>query len=91
MKKITLILCISLNLVMSGCNDFSKPKIPEEQAKSIVIKDHTKQIGKVEIKSVSHKGNEYIIQWVNKENCESGTDYVDDKNGKIKKGETTIC
>lgn len=76
---------------MSGCSTFSKPNISEEQAKSIVLENHTKHIGKVEIKSVSHKGDKYVVKWENKENCEHGTDYIDDENGKILKGETTIC
>jgi len=91
MKKIVLAFSISFILVMSGCNNFSKPKISEEEAKSIVLKDHTKHIGKVEIISVSHKGNDYIVKWENKENCENGTDYVYDQNGEITKGESTIC
>ncbi|NRD76611.1 hypothetical protein HPT25_03785 [Bacillus sp. BRMEA1] len=91
MKKIVLILCISLISVMSGCNHFSKTKISEEQAKSIVLKKHTNKLGKVVIKSVSHKDNEYIVKWGNKENCENGTDYIDDENGKLIKGEASIC
>jgi uncharacterized membrane protein YkoI len=91
LQKIVSIVCLSLILVMNGCNHLSKPKISEEQAKSIVLESHTKHIGKVEIKSVSHKGNKYIVKWQNKENCENGTDYIDDENGKMLKGETTIC
>ncbi|MFJ6266661.1 hypothetical protein [Lysinibacillus xylanilyticus] len=91
MRKIVTILCISLIMIMSGCNHKSMPKISEEQAKSIVLKSHAKNIGKVEIKSVSHKGNEYIVKWENKDNCENGTDYINDENGKIITGETSIC
>ncbi|MDP4084582.1 MAG: hypothetical protein Q8934_08185 [Bacillota bacterium] len=91
MRKIVSILCISLILVISGCNHYSKPKISEERAKSIVLKRHTQNIGKVEIKSVIHNGNEYIVEWGNKENCENGTDYINDENGKIIKGEASIC
>lgn len=91
MKRIVLAYSLLLILVMSGCNNFSEPKISEEEAKSIVLKDQTKHIGKVEIISVSHKGNEYIVKWENKENCENGIDYVDDQNGEITKGERTIC
>ena len=78
-------------MVMSGCNHKAMPKISEEQAKSIVLKSHAKNIGKVEIRSVSHKGNEYIVKWENKDNCENGTDYINDENGKIINGETSIC
>ena len=76
---------------MTGCNNFTTPKISEDEVKSIVLKQHNKHIGKVEIISVSHKGNEYLFEWENKENCENGTDYVNDQNGEISKGETTIC
>ncbi len=76
---------------MSGCNHLSKPKISEEQAKSIVLEDHTKSIGTVEIKSVIHKGNHYIVKWGNKENCENGIDYIDDQNCNLIKGEAEIC
>lgn len=48
-------------------------------------------MGEVKIISLSHKGHQYIIKWENKENCENGTDYVNDKNGKIVKGEASIC
>ncbi|MFJ7183884.1 hypothetical protein [Lysinibacillus xylanilyticus] len=86
MRKIITTLCISLIMVMSGCNHKSMPKISEEQAKSIVLKSHAKNIGKVEIRSVYHKGNEYIVKWENKDNCENGTDYINEENG-----ETSIC
>ncbi|MGN7400094.1 hypothetical protein ACTHO0_09575 [Cytobacillus praedii] len=91
MKRIVFSFSLSLILVISRCNNFSEPKISEEEAKSIVLKEHTKNIGKVEVISVRHKGNEYIVKWENKENCENGTDFIDDKDGTITKGETTIC
>lgn len=91
MKRLILAFSLSLIFGMSGCNNFSEPKISEEEANSIVLKEHTKNIGKVEVISISHKGNEYIVKWENKENCENGTDFVDDQDGTITKGETTIC
>ncbi|MED3550758.1 hypothetical protein [Cytobacillus praedii] len=91
MKRIVLAVSLSLILVMSSCNNFSEPKISEEEAKSIVLKEHTKNMGKVEVISVMHKGNVYIVKWENKENCENGTDFIDDQDGTITKGETTIC
>lgn len=90
-KRIILAISLLLILVMSGCNNFSEPKISEEEAKSIVIKDNTKLIGKVEIISVSHEGKKYTVKWNNKENCENGTDYVNDQNGEITNGLRTIC
>lgn len=90
MKRIVLVFSILLILVASGCNNISEPKISEEQAKGIVLKNHTKNIGDVEIISVTHKGNEYIVKWVNKGNSNNGIHYVNDKNGEITKSETTI-
>ncbi|MGG0658539.1 PepSY domain-containing protein [Rummeliibacillus pycnus] len=91
MKRIVLIFSILSFLVIGSCNNISEPKISEEQAKSIVLKNHIKNIGEVKIISVSLKGNEYIVKWEYKENCENGTDYVDIGNGEITKSETSIC
>ena len=91
MKRVFLLTALVLILGMSGCNNFSDPKITKEDVKTIVLKEHNNHIGKVEIISVSHKGKEYIVKWENKENCENGTDYVNDQNGEITKGEATIC
>ncbi len=76
------------SIILNGCSIESK--ITEEQAKAIVIDYHTKQIGNVEIISVTTKFNKYIIEWENKENCEEGTDSVD-SSGEIKSIESSIC
>ena len=89
MKQLFLSFVLMVVLAMSGCNN--EAMITEEEAKSIVLEEHTNHIGKVEIISVSYKGNKYIVEWKNKENCENGTDYVNDKNGEITLGEATIC
>lgn len=78
-------------LLVSGCTKETTPKISEEEAKTIVIQEHTKQIGQVDIVSITHKGRDYTVQWENKQNCENGTDYINDHNGTIKKGVTSIC
>jgi hypothetical protein len=88
MKNIVITLITIVSILLSGCNIDSK--ITEEQAKSIVIDFHTKQIGEVEIISVTTKFNKYIIEWENKENCEQGTDSVN-SSGKIKNIESFIC
>ncbi|MGX9134785.1 hypothetical protein ACWV26_10435 [Rummeliibacillus sp. JY-2-4R] len=90
MQRIVLLFSILL-VMLSGCTTFSDSGISSAQAKSIVINNHTKDIGEVEIISVRHKRNMYIIKWANKENCENGVDYVHDKKGEIVKGETSIC
>ncbi|HAQ08407.1 MAG TPA: hypothetical protein DCR24_13145 [Bacillus bacterium] len=91
MKKMGCIFVFLLFLFLaSGC-DNATPKITEEQAKSIVIEQHTNTIGEVEIKSVTHKNNEYIIEWENKENCENGIDSVNDQDGEVEMVEASIC
>jgi uncharacterized membrane protein YkoI len=93
MKKITIILVLLFAFLLSGCTSINSntPEITKEEAKQIVVERHTGNIGEVKIKSVSHKNGEYIIEWENKENCESGTDYIDDENGEIKRGKNKIC
>lgn len=46
--------------IVSGCES-AEPKITEEQAKSIVVEQRSGSIGIVEIVSVAHKNNKYII------------------------------
>lgn len=91
MKRVFLAIALSIMLITSGCSNSSEPKLSEEEIISIVLKNHTSHIGKVKILSIAHNGNEYIVEWEIKENCEYGTDYINDQNGEIKKGETTIC
>ncbi|MEN8698534.1 hypothetical protein [Bacillus infantis] len=87
MKKVGSILTFVILLVATGC----EPKITEEQAKSIVIKHYTNENGKAEIISVTHKQNEYIVEWEKKDNCERGTDRINDQNGEMGIGEVSIC
>lgn len=87
MKKIGSILILVILLVTTGC----EPKITEEQAKSIVIKHHTNENGKIEIISVTHKNNEYIVEWEKKDNCERGIAHINDQNGEMGIREVSIC
>lgn len=82
---------IAVSLFIVTACDNSEPIISEEKAKSIVLEHHTGNNGEVKIISVSHENNEYIVKWEITENCESGTDIVNDKNGEIKRGQTSIC
>ncbi|WP_066050713.1 hypothetical protein [Robertmurraya korlensis] len=91
MKKVSCVVILVLSLLITNGCENTKPKITEERAKSIVIEHHTSNNGKVDIISVTHKKNEYMIVWDKKENCENGIDYIDDQNGEIKEGQTTIC
>lgn len=90
MKKFTIIIMLIL-ILSSGGYYFSKPKVSEEQAKNIVVKYHSRNMGKVKVTSISHRDNRYVIKWANKGNCESGTDYINDENGEIEKGQVSIC
>lgn len=89
MKKIT-IMFIFLSFIVSGCNTVEL-KVTEEQAKSSVIEQHTKNIGKVKILSVDLKRNNYLVEWENEENCEKGIDSVDGESGAIEMIEASIC
>lgn len=91
MKKILLISAILLNLVIGACDGTSKSNLSEEQATAIVIDSHAGNIGNVEIISVNLEENKYIVKWENKENCESGTEYIDAETGEVIKGEVSIC
>ena len=76
--------------IVTACNN-SEPIISEEQAKSIVLDYHTGNNGEVKIISVNYENDGFIVKWEIEENCESGTDIVNDKNGEIKSGQTSIC
>jgi hypothetical protein len=88
--KIVTTLFVLLIFIVSGCSS-AELKISEEQAKSSVIEHHTGNIGKVEILSVDHKNNNYIVEWKNEGNCENGIDSVDGENGAIKMIKASIC
>jgi type III secretory pathway lipoprotein EscJ len=89
MKKTAVIIVLLMTLILNGCNS-TESKITEKEAKSIVVKHHSKHIGKVKIISVTTKFNKYIIEWENQENCEKGIDSVN-KKGEIKMIEGSIC
>ena len=90
MKKIVFTMFVLLIFIVSGCNS-AELKVSEEQAKSSVIEHHTGNIGKVKIRSIEIKKNNYIIEWENEENCEQGIDSVDGENGEIEMITASIC
>ena len=59
MKKFTNILMLIL-ILSSGGYYFSKPKVSEEQAKTIVVKYHSRNMGEVKVTSISHRDNRYV-------------------------------
>ena len=89
MKKL-LVLFVGAIFLLSGCSN-PEAKISETEAIESVIDFHQRHIGKVELISVNHDDGRYLVEWENEENCEYGKDYVDDQNGEIEMGETTIC
>ncbi|WP_430786872.1 hypothetical protein VBD025_14955 [Virgibacillus flavescens] len=88
MKKIGVsILFVFILYSFTGCNNPSA-KITKEEAESIVMEHHSEQII---ITSVSHKRGNYIVKWEIDPDCEFGTYYINDQNGKIEKGQVTNC
>ncbi|PAV29713.1 hypothetical protein CIL05_10095 [Virgibacillus profundi] len=90
MKRTGSVLFVLLLLILAACGN-SDPEISQEQAESIVIERHSGDIGEIEIISVNHKWGKYIVEWGNEENCESGTEHIDDQSGEVIKGEVSIC
>ncbi|OAB38765.1 hypothetical protein PMSD_07085 [Paenibacillus macquariensis subsp. defensor] len=91
-----ILLFVVLIAILSGCTSLTKPEvaqISEEQAKSIVQKYQEQNSNNHEttIISIKYINNEYEITWERKTNCESGTDYVNDKDGTISRSEISIC
>ncbi|WP_156290117.1 PepSY domain-containing protein [Oceanobacillus salinisoli] len=76
------VLFVFILFISNGCKSVS-PKITEAEAESIVIEQHSGDIGEVKIISVNHKWGKYIVEWENYDNCESGMEHIDDQNGKI--------
>jgi hypothetical protein len=80
---------LSSMILSTGCNSSN---ITKEQAittvKSTVEND---DFGKIKIISVTHKKGNYIVKWERKSNCESGTDYISDRSGKLTHGMYRIC
>ncbi|PFA63062.1 hypothetical protein CN378_18685 [Bacillus sp. AFS015802] len=74
------------SLLLVGCQGIESD-LTEDQAIAIVMEHHS---GKVEIVSVTKEWNKYIVAWENEENCEWGTDSVNEK-GEVENEETAIC
>ncbi|KIL34997.1 hypothetical protein SD71_15045 [Cohnella kolymensis] len=78
--------------ILSGCQGATSV-VSEEQAKIAVKMKHEQNSkhGEIKIVSIKHNQGEYEVQWERKSNCESGTDYVSEKDGKIVGGMYQIC
>ncbi|MEI7027781.1 hypothetical protein [Paenibacillus sp. y28] len=84
---------LALMLLASGITGCSKPKITEEQAKAVVSEQHFRNsaFGPITIVSITHSNEGYAVKWERPNNCEAGTSYVDDKEGKVLRAEVSIC
>lgn len=87
MKKILLPLLLLFSLLV-GCSNI-EDSISKEEAKQLVVEQHTNLKGIPKIISIEVKNNAYIVEWENKENLEGGTDKVT-KDGKVKRVEAYI-
>ena len=91
MKKgllLTLTIVTITIISLAACTQI-EDQISKEEAQQLVIEEHKKNIGNVEIKSIEIKNNKYIVEWENVENLERGIDKVD-KKGNVKMIEAEI-
>ncbi len=87
-KFLITIFLISSVLVASGCS----PNLTKARAIKIVKSDvENDGMGKIKIISVTHKFGKYVVKWERQSNCENGTEYVSDRNGKLSHGIQSIC
>jgi len=88
-KKLLIgIFLLSNMIVAGGC----APRLSEEQVIKLVESKVEKDgMGEIEIISVTHQLGEYVVKWERESNCESGTEYIDDRSGKLKHGMQSIC
>ena len=87
-KIILILLTVFILAGCIGCTSISD-SISEEEAKQLVIENHTRDNGTVKIISIEIKRNTYIVEWENKGNAEWGIDKVT-KDGDVKMVEATI-
>jgi hypothetical protein len=88
-RQLITFLILIICLLISSCNH----AITEEQAISIVRLRHeqNKQHENISIISVTHSKYEYTVNWERKSNCESGTEQVSKRSGKITGSIYSIC
>lgn len=90
-----LYLGLILSIFLVACSGHPEPKITETEAESLVLQDlveeRNKDMNEIEIKSVSNRAGEYIVEWVVDEACEFGKVTVDDQTGELLEAEETLC
>ncbi len=84
-RKLLLILTITTISIISlaGCTQ-TEDEVSKEEAQELVVEEHSRNFGNVEIISVETKTDKYIIKWENEENSQKGVDEVH-KNGDLEK------
>jgi uncharacterized protein YcfL len=80
MGRILLPVLLLLSL-LAGCSSIEE-SLSTEEAKQLVIEQHTKGRGTPEIVSIEVKNNAYIVEWENKDDLKGGTDKVT-KDGTV--------
>ncbi|WP_246943590.1 hypothetical protein [Bacillus pinisoli] len=89
MKKMNITIVFFFSILLISCNNHS-PELSEEEAKQLVLEHHSKSIGTVEIVSIKAESDGYRVVWKNVENCERGTDIVNQK-GEVEMVVSEIC
>lgn len=85
LKKISIILLAMLMLVGCQNNQFAGEELTKEEAKQIIIAEHSKECcGEAEILSIDSTDETYVIEWQISSIYEFGTDSVNKKTGKLK-------
>lgn len=87
--KVLLIVTIILGLFLTaGCSSIGD-SISEEEARRLVIEEHTNGNGTPKVVSIDIKWNTYVVEWENEENNEWGRDKVT-RDGEVKMIEASI-
>jgi len=71
MRKISLLVYVSLVFALTGCEMMS-----EDKAEQLIIEEYSNQLGEATIVSTEKIDNEYLIEWENKNDKYRGTSKV---------------
>jgi hypothetical protein len=87
-KYLIIIFAICSVLLPSGCS----PKLTDEQIIKIVKTDvENDRKGEIKIILITHEFGKYVVKWERESNCDGGTEYVNDRSGKLTHGIQFIC
>ena len=71
MRKIPLLIYVSLIFVLTGCSVIS-----EDKAEQFIIREYSNHLGEATIISAKEIDNEYLIEWENKNDKYRATSMV---------------